>query len=1462
MADEASRVVWMSSKRWLLPRVPGPSEPQDLRNVPLEEVPDFTPTEDAGAVVLLTLAHSSAESLLATVGQLWDIAQGSRGKGSDAEREALAPLLRERHEGPFDRSGLADYTETLLLDAKAPWLVHRVEPLVDCPGRVVISDTALYFQPAPINNFAHLLGSGSSTAAAQGVLRWPLARISAVLRRRRLMREVGLEVRCLAQPGDVPAHSASVPSAVAAQTHAAASAAALAGNGLISHAQALGMTSEASISAAIPSQTRAGAGGAGSGALLGSAAPTRSAGTGEGGRAVLLTFERPSQRDAAYALLTAAVEYARKWRKGAGGGRPRAGARRHFAASGGDSSDSSDTDEDLAASPVRTAPPPPMLGQGNFEQVPARSMGRLDPEVKGQVEAAFLAWREGALSNYEYLCLLNSAADRSPLDLTQYPVFPWVLSNYTSSQLDLSDPENFRDLSKPIGALNSARLARFLERYEQMPRGEDAMEPPFMYGTHYSTPAYVLFFLLRAAPQHQLKLQAGKFDSPDRQFCSIAQTWAGVTGNGADIKELIHEFYDTSFLTGHAAWEAGSALGTAMPPSLSGTPAGTCGGVHCPGVFGVHPAAWLHNPNNLALGTRMDGSAIDSVELPPWAGGSAAAFVAGMRAALESEHVSANLHKWVDLVFGFKQQGREAELSVNVFHYLSYEGAVDMESVTDPARRVALQHQIAEFGQTPRQLFKNPHPGRVGPRLTRHVAPVDAAELGMGTPEASSSLAAAATSGEPPQPGATPAAAGAGEGVEKVDVEAPAPESVSSTSSAAPAATSDDEGEGGGGGGTTRSVSRRPARQAEGEEIDLPDSVEWWHSTLQDARWHARCGGSEVWTRVSPATGAFRVPPLVKGLPPRPTHGVVVPFEDEPEGGVACCHHGRVLWVGRVQHMDSGDRSVLSLGSDALAVLRREAPGDAQPGGASCVPLPLLAPTVPCLQACVNPNRHRVTAAAVASSCLLGEPGQCCFTGDVVGRVTSMAWIDPDCGDVAKAALLLHSFLPHPVRVTGLAVGCVPGEGGAQPLLLASSSAAGEVCIWGLARTPLQPSAVAAPGQSGGASSSAEQTAWGGQPEGGEGDEEAASHALIPMPAEQLRGVLERTGAVQLGTRPKVVTTSDEQPLRPLWSLSTAVSQLESAPSPQAVTCLAMAPPGTHCAFLEPIPLGAVDLTSLVRGGGAGQGTSRSGGSTSCFGVWGESNGTLVWFDALRGQALVAQDILAGRWEVSAPGFKEAWAEPAVRNPQQVAHGVQGIAFLPGDGGVVACTADGTVALFNCDCDLVCLTLLGVPAMALCVVHGSAGGLVAVACADGTVRLVQASALAAAGEDEQGRLPDGSGEEEEQAELWLPSVPAERVVVATLFAVPPAADTEAATAFPKPLVRDRKGHVQEGFVGSSSTGEASVDHHIHVHTPSGQPAFTSISATLTREAEGEGQYCLGITAGGVEGQVVEWKCIF
>ena len=116
-------------------------------------------------------------------------------------------------------------------------------------------------------------------------------------------------------------------------------------------------------------------------------------------------------------------------------------------------------------------------------------------------------WSQDSLSNFEYLLILNSAAGRTFHDLSRYPVFPWVIADYTSSKLDLKVASTFRDLSKPMGALNPDRLKYFTMRMASM----EEMDSPFLYGTHYSAPGYVLYYLVRCMPEHMLCLQNVRF---------------------------------------------------------------------------------------------------------------------------------------------------------------------------------------------------------------------------------------------------------------------------------------------------------------------------------------------------------------------------------------------------------------------------------------------------------------------------------------------------------------------------------------------------------------------------------------------------------------------------------------------------------------------------------------------------------------------------------------------------------------------------------------------------------------------------------------------------------------------------------------------------------------------------------------------------------------------------------------
>ncbi|KAG7314175.1 hypothetical protein KOW79_022671 [Hemibagrus wyckioides] len=309
----------------------------------------------------------------------------------------------------------------------------------------------------------------------------------------------------------------------------------------------------------------------------------------------------------------------------------------------------------------------PRVGVGtNFGLPQTRRISLATPKQLFKASNMTQRWQKREISNFEYLMFLNTIAGRTYNDLNQYPVFPWIISNYDSEELDLTLPSNYRDLSKPIGALNPKRAAFFSERYESW---EDEQVPKFHYGTHYSTASFTMMWLLRMEPftTFFLNFQGGKFDHADRTFSSVARAWRNCQRDTSDVKELIPEFF------------------------------------YLPEMF--------INANNYNLGVMDDGTVVCDVELPPWAK-SPEDFVRINRMALESEFVSCQLHQWVDLIFGYKQRGPEAVRALNVYYYLTYEGAVNLSSITDPLLREAVESQIRSFGQTPSQLLIEPHPPR------------------------------------------------------------------------------------------------------------------------------------------------------------------------------------------------------------------------------------------------------------------------------------------------------------------------------------------------------------------------------------------------------------------------------------------------------------------------------------------------------------------------------------------------------------------------------------------------------------------------------------------------------------------------------------------------------------------------------------------------------------------------------
>ena len=290
-------------------------------------------------------------------------------------------------------------------------------------------------------------------------------------------------------------------------------------------------------------------------------------------------------------------------------------------------------------------------------------------KFKIKLSKKILAWKEWRMSTYELLMWLNIYSNRSFNDISQYPVFPWILSNYEDPLKKDSNNYEYRDLSLPMGmlALNEEgekRKESYMETYDVLKNESDGSMKPYIYGSNYSNPMYVCHFMMRLFPftHISIELQGNKFDDANRLFLSVNKSFYSSITQKTDVKELIPEFF------------------------------------YMPEMF--------INVNKLNLGVEENGNKVNNVLTPcennPYE------FILTMKQTLEDDNISYSIQNWIDLIFGYKSKGREAEMAYNLFTEASYQEDININSVEDKAtflRRV-------EFGLIPNQIITKETPKR------------------------------------------------------------------------------------------------------------------------------------------------------------------------------------------------------------------------------------------------------------------------------------------------------------------------------------------------------------------------------------------------------------------------------------------------------------------------------------------------------------------------------------------------------------------------------------------------------------------------------------------------------------------------------------------------------------------------------------------------------------------------------
>ncbi|CAF5114018.1 unnamed protein product, partial [Rotaria sp. Silwood1] len=297
------------------------------------------------------------------------------------------------------------------------------------------------------------------------------------------------------------------------------------------------------------------------------------------------------------------------------------------------------------------------------------------------------SWRQGQMTNFDYLMQLNKLAGRTFLDLMQYPVYPYIVANYETQVLDLRLSSNYRNLSKPIAIQHSEKEEKFIDIYHALEDSQNValarqqdhekqqplsvfghQSDPYHYASLYSNSGIVLHYLVRLLPYTRMFLdyQDNNFDCADRTFHDVKTSyWLSSFESTSDFKELIPEFY--------------------------------------------YLHEFLLNKQGFNFGNRQNGIKVSDVTVPSWSKRNARLFVYGLRQALESDYVTTHIHQWIDLIFGYKQTGKAALDAINVYHAACYYG-FPIENINDQLTQKAYYGIIRTYGQVPKQLFFHPHP--------------------------------------------------------------------------------------------------------------------------------------------------------------------------------------------------------------------------------------------------------------------------------------------------------------------------------------------------------------------------------------------------------------------------------------------------------------------------------------------------------------------------------------------------------------------------------------------------------------------------------------------------------------------------------------------------------------------------------------------------------------------------------
>ena len=311
---------------------------------------------------------------------------------------------------------------------------------------------------------------------------------------------------------------------------------------------------------------------------------------------------------------------------------------------------------------------------------------------KEEIKNVLENFHKGKISNYDYILYLNKYSTRTYNDLSQYPIFPWIINKYSQISHVFESIANkktnitfLRDLNFPICAQSEKQRNKAYQNYLQEEKEKNFASH---FGTHYSNSAYIFFYLMRINPysQNLIKLQGFKLEEPDRTFDSYEDIETSLT-NGGDNRELI------------------------------------------PDIFCY--IDYFINLNCSFFDFKRDGILLDDFRMCSFIPGLYANIISSFvnslfneKKLLNSRYISERLCNWVDLIFGKNQLPKKEENlreCYNIYLKYSYEQIFNLEKKIEKYQNLYKSNTnkkilyinniknksnlLASFGMTPKQIM-------------------------------------------------------------------------------------------------------------------------------------------------------------------------------------------------------------------------------------------------------------------------------------------------------------------------------------------------------------------------------------------------------------------------------------------------------------------------------------------------------------------------------------------------------------------------------------------------------------------------------------------------------------------------------------------------------------------------------------------------------------------------------------